>query len=190
MLCEYETLLFLIDIDECADRNTTVCSQICVNSVGSYKCECEKGFFLEEDKKTCTEGEKGMSVFFFLSLIMHWDFWPHDVIKSVVRKGGCGYGKHRHLVVIIYPSLCACQNNSVYSTHGCPHDSKSFVICWMHLSKTSQMVQAIKEACIFRYLLLTIQANPESMYSHGSALCPAVSKPVEQSSVQTLSFIH
>lgn len=74
MLCEYETLLFLIDIDECADRNTTVCSQICVNSVGSYKCECEKGFFLEEDKKTCTEGEKGMSVFFFLSLIMHWDF--------------------------------------------------------------------------------------------------------------------
>lgn len=49
---------YCLDIDECADRNTTVCSQICVNSVGSYKCECEKGFFLEEDKKTCTEGEK------------------------------------------------------------------------------------------------------------------------------------
>ncbi|KAK7896530.1 hypothetical protein WMY93_021855 [Mugilogobius chulae] len=49
---------YCLDIDECADRNTSVCSQICLNTLGSYKCECEKGFFLEEDGKTCTMGEK------------------------------------------------------------------------------------------------------------------------------------
>lgn len=47
------------DINECADKNMTACSQICINSVGSYRCECEKGYFLEEDGKTCTKGERG-----------------------------------------------------------------------------------------------------------------------------------
>uniref|UniRef100_A0A8C9YH82 Collagen and calcium binding EGF domains 1 n=1 Tax=Sander lucioperca TaxID=283035 RepID=A0A8C9YH82_SANLU len=50
---------YCLDINECADKNTTTCSQICVNSVGSYRCECEKGYFLEEDGKTCTKGERG-----------------------------------------------------------------------------------------------------------------------------------
>uniref|UniRef100_A0A672ZQS0 Collagen and calcium-binding EGF domain-containing protein 1-like n=1 Tax=Sphaeramia orbicularis TaxID=375764 RepID=A0A672ZQS0_9TELE len=49
---------YCLDIDECADKNMTVCSQICINSVGSYRCECEKGYFLEDDGKTCTKGER------------------------------------------------------------------------------------------------------------------------------------
>lgn len=63
-------LLQHIDIDECADRNMSACSQVCVNSVGSYRCECEKGYFLEEDRKTCTKRERGesslLSLQFFL----------------------------------------------------------------------------------------------------------------------------
>lgn len=54
-------LLQHIDMDECADRNMSACSQVCVNSVGSYRCECEKGYFLEEDRKTCTKRERGES---------------------------------------------------------------------------------------------------------------------------------
>ncbi|XP_071197543.1 collagen and calcium-binding EGF domain-containing protein 1 isoform X2 [Salvelinus alpinus] len=49
---------YCLDIDECANNNMTVCSQVCLNSPGSYRCECEKGFFLEEDGKTCTKGER------------------------------------------------------------------------------------------------------------------------------------
>ncbi|XP_056875705.1 collagen and calcium-binding EGF domain-containing protein 1 isoform X6 [Takifugu flavidus] len=49
---------YCLDIDECADRNMSACSQLCVNSVGSYRCECEKGYFLEEDGQTCTKGER------------------------------------------------------------------------------------------------------------------------------------
>ncbi|XP_071385530.1 collagen and calcium-binding EGF domain-containing protein 1 isoform X2 [Centroberyx affinis] len=49
---------YCLDIDECANKNMTVCSQICINAVGSYRCECEKGYSLEEDGKTCTKGER------------------------------------------------------------------------------------------------------------------------------------
>ncbi|XP_053706616.1 collagen and calcium-binding EGF domain-containing protein 1 isoform X1 [Synchiropus splendidus] len=54
---------YCLDIDECAEKNVSVCSQICLNSVGSYRCECEKGYFLEEDGKTCTKGERALHLF-------------------------------------------------------------------------------------------------------------------------------
>ncbi|KAK1884490.1 Collagen and calcium-binding EGF domain containing protein 1 [Dissostichus eleginoides] len=41
----------------------TTCSQICLNAVGSYRCECEKDYFLEEDGKTCTKGERAVHLF-------------------------------------------------------------------------------------------------------------------------------
>nr|XP_006627274.2 PREDICTED: collagen and calcium-binding EGF domain-containing protein 1 isoform X1 [Lepisosteus oculatus] len=49
---------YCLDIDECANKNETICSQICINTPGSYRCECEKGYFLEDDGKTCTKGER------------------------------------------------------------------------------------------------------------------------------------
>lgn len=56
-------LLFLVffppDIDECSRKNETLCSQICVNTPGSYRCDCETGFYLEEDGKTCSKGQRG-----------------------------------------------------------------------------------------------------------------------------------
>ncbi|XP_028318745.1 collagen and calcium-binding EGF domain-containing protein 1 isoform X2 [Gouania willdenowi] len=54
---------YCLDIDECANRNMTTCSQICINTAGSYRCDCEKGFFLEEDGKTCTKGERALNLF-------------------------------------------------------------------------------------------------------------------------------
>ncbi|XP_012724398.2 collagen and calcium-binding EGF domain-containing protein 1 isoform X2 [Fundulus heteroclitus] len=49
---------YCLDIDECADKNMSACSQICINTAGSFRCECEKGYFLEDDGKTCTKGER------------------------------------------------------------------------------------------------------------------------------------
>ncbi|XP_029014364.1 low density lipoprotein receptor a isoform X2 [Betta splendens] len=39
------------DIDECADPDT--CSQICINQIGSYKCECKDGYQMDPATKAC-----------------------------------------------------------------------------------------------------------------------------------------
>ena len=45
------------DVDECADHP---CGQTCVNLEGGYRCECEQGYVLREDRITC-EGRQSQS---------------------------------------------------------------------------------------------------------------------------------
>lgn len=49
---------FKPDIDECASSNGTLCAHICINTLGSYRCECREGYIQEDDGKTCTKGDK------------------------------------------------------------------------------------------------------------------------------------
>ncbi|XP_070767920.1 ovochymase-like, partial [Enoplosus armatus] len=47
-----------IDIDECSapepgDGSGPLCSQICLNTLGSYLCSCHHGFELRSDQRTC-----------------------------------------------------------------------------------------------------------------------------------------
>ncbi|XP_053386927.1 uncharacterized protein LOC123542089 isoform X2 [Mercenaria mercenaria] len=42
------------DIDECEEKNNT-CSQVCLNTAGSFDCSCENGYFLDGDNITCQE---------------------------------------------------------------------------------------------------------------------------------------
>ena len=81
MLKMYEHLLQWIDIDECAEgivkigTNSTGlhvgwpandsdssgggsnivlwCEQLCNNTIGGYECECDIGYFLEDNNTTC-----------------------------------------------------------------------------------------------------------------------------------------
>lgn len=50
----YLAFLFpsLLDVDECQDNNGG-CQQICVNTMGSYECQCKEGFFLSDNQHTC-----------------------------------------------------------------------------------------------------------------------------------------
>ncbi|XP_056643014.1 collagen and calcium-binding EGF domain-containing protein 1-like [Diorhabda sublineata] len=41
-----------LDIDECLDNNGG-CQQICINEQGSYRCDCNQGFKLRNDNRTC-----------------------------------------------------------------------------------------------------------------------------------------
>lgn len=47
-----------LDIDECATSNETLCAHICVNTLGSYRCECREGYIQEDDGRTCIKGDK------------------------------------------------------------------------------------------------------------------------------------
>ncbi|EDV29248.1 uncharacterized protein TRIADDRAFT_19226, partial [Trichoplax adhaerens] len=43
------------DFDECASSATNNCQQVCVNTVGGYTCDCQSGYQLNSDGRTCTD---------------------------------------------------------------------------------------------------------------------------------------
>lgn len=48
-----------LDIDECSapepeDGSGPLCSQICLNTLGSYLCSCHHGYELRSDQRSCT----------------------------------------------------------------------------------------------------------------------------------------
>ena len=45
-------LFSCLDINECV-LGTSVCNQLCNNTVGSYMCSCKTGFKLSADNQTC-----------------------------------------------------------------------------------------------------------------------------------------
>ncbi|PAV80528.1 hypothetical protein WR25_22908 [Diploscapter pachys] len=45
-------LHFVKELDECSSEDN-YCEQICINTIGGYKCACEVGQSLREDGKTC-----------------------------------------------------------------------------------------------------------------------------------------
>ena len=46
------SLCYFTDINECLTNNAG-CSDICVNTDGSYQCTCGSGFELDSDNHTC-----------------------------------------------------------------------------------------------------------------------------------------
>ena len=51
----YYFIIVVTDVDECLDNNGT-CSHDCVNTEGSYYCECPPGYILQSNQHDC-EGE-------------------------------------------------------------------------------------------------------------------------------------
>ena len=47
------------DKDECSKDNGG-CQQDCVNTFGSYECQCRSGFVLHDNKHDCKEGKGGV----------------------------------------------------------------------------------------------------------------------------------
>ena len=43
-----------IDIDECSDPQVHGCQHTCVNTIGSFYCDCDPGYTLDTNGKTCT----------------------------------------------------------------------------------------------------------------------------------------
>uniref|UniRef100_A0A3P9NU60 Fibulin 2 n=1 Tax=Poecilia reticulata TaxID=8081 RepID=A0A3P9NU60_POERE len=46
------------DRDECLNYGSNICNQRCVNTPGSFRCECYPGYVLQEDASTCARGER------------------------------------------------------------------------------------------------------------------------------------
>uniref|UniRef100_A0ABM5FU93 Collagen and calcium-binding EGF domain-containing protein 1 n=1 Tax=Pogona vitticeps TaxID=103695 RepID=A0ABM5FU93_9SAUR len=52
---------YCLDIDECTTNNASLCPHLCINTPGSYRCECHEGYIREDDGRTCIKGDKGFS---------------------------------------------------------------------------------------------------------------------------------
>ena len=48
----HEYISIFLDIDECSD-GTDDCSQTCLNTDGSFTCECTSGYTLDDDGTSC-----------------------------------------------------------------------------------------------------------------------------------------
>lgn len=44
------------DLDECTLKSDD-CQQICVDTLGSFFCQCHTGFHLANDQRTCVQGK-------------------------------------------------------------------------------------------------------------------------------------
>lgn len=49
-----ECIIRTIDVNECAIANGN-CSQLCNNTVGSFNCDCNEGYFLSGDGSNCVD---------------------------------------------------------------------------------------------------------------------------------------
>ena len=58
-----------IDVNECTTGNLSKCRELCVNTFGSYKCDCEDGYRLKSDGISC-----------------------EDINECIVDNGGCAGG--------------------------------------------------------------------------------------------------
>ena len=52
-LCTTYLIIFCIDVDECQNDNGG-CEHTCINTPGSYLCECDNGYSLAEDGHMCS----------------------------------------------------------------------------------------------------------------------------------------
>ena len=49
---DIRTLHTMTEINECTE-GTHLCSQLCINTNGSYICDCGSGFIIDVDRRTC-----------------------------------------------------------------------------------------------------------------------------------------
>lgn len=53
---------FCQDIDEC-DSSANPCSQVCVNTIGSFNCSCQDGYMLLDDGFSCEGASRSLQKF-------------------------------------------------------------------------------------------------------------------------------
>ena len=62
---------YISDINECS-QGISGCSQQCINSIGSYKCDCNTGYYLSSNNHTCLGNQLLHDAFVYF---VHYRYW-------------------------------------------------------------------------------------------------------------------
>lgn len=88
-LCDYVDVFVCVcvcsDVNECEELNGG-CQQTCVNTPGSYHCECSEGFRMHADGRTCI-GKYSSEIFTTLVVTIFSLLLPKDFCKHSLRDG-------------------------------------------------------------------------------------------------------
>lgn len=63
------------DMDECLIYESNICHHRCVNTAGSFRCECFPGYVLQEDAFSCAQGK----TLWGASRHFQWSTWAGEV---------------------------------------------------------------------------------------------------------------
>ena len=66
---------YFTDVDECSEQSDS-CSQVCINTIGSYTCSCNAGFSLDSDGRSCTPQSGCGGLLTTASGSFQTDGWP------------------------------------------------------------------------------------------------------------------
>ena len=67
-----------VDEDECSSSESNACKQVCVNVPGTYVCQCNDGFRLNDDGRTCAGEITYCIMCLCLQLLTNCILWSYD----------------------------------------------------------------------------------------------------------------
>ncbi len=123
-----EILLIIIDNNECISNATNTCEQVCINTPGSYTCQCNAGFRLSDDRRGCTGIREITSCYLDILILL-----------VVVEVHECDEAIHacQHICTNTHGSyICSCYDGYNLASNGfsCNGITTSLIECCLSLS--------------------------------------------------------
>ncbi|XP_020604224.1 mucin-like protein isoform X3 [Orbicella faveolata] len=121
------------DFDECLNSGPSECKQICINTPGSFVCDCYKGYLLNIDQRTCDDINECVPASDCMHKCKNFDggyncscddFFKVDPVnsKNCIPESPCQDGNHdcQHICFLSLNNIqnCACRRGYLLADDG------------------------------------------------------------------------